>query len=72
MRPLEGRVAVVAGATRGAGGGIAIALGEATPASSMRENQPDVAAGWKTLDDTFHSYWGAMPCAMPGEPADPT
>lgn len=29
MRPLEGRVALVAGATRGAGRGIAVALGEA-------------------------------------------
>jgi NAD(P)-dependent dehydrogenase (short-subunit alcohol dehydrogenase family) len=29
MRPLEGRVAVVAGATRGAGRGIACMLGEA-------------------------------------------
>ena len=29
MRPLEGKVAVVAGATRGAGRGIAVALGEA-------------------------------------------
>jgi len=29
MKPLEGKIAVVAGATRGAGRGIAIALGEA-------------------------------------------
>jgi NAD(P)-dependent dehydrogenase (short-subunit alcohol dehydrogenase family) len=29
MKPLDGKVAVVAGATRGAGRGIAVALGEA-------------------------------------------
>ena len=32
----------------------------------LQENDPKVAAGWKKLDDTFYSYWGAMPYAMPG------
>ena len=27
---------------------------------------PEVAAGWKTLDDTFYSYWGATPYQTPG------
>jgi NAD(P)-dependent dehydrogenase (short-subunit alcohol dehydrogenase family) len=33
----------------------------------LRANQPEVAAGWKKLDDTFYSYWGPMPYGMPGE-----
>jgi NAD(P)-dependent dehydrogenase (short-subunit alcohol dehydrogenase family) len=32
----------------------------------LEENQPKVAARWKKLDDTFYSYWGAMPYDMPG------
>ncbi|HZO15608.1 MAG TPA: SDR family oxidoreductase [Polyangiaceae bacterium] len=32
----------------------------------LRENQPEVAAGWKKLDDTFYGYWGPMPYQMPG------
>jgi NAD(P)-dependent dehydrogenase (short-subunit alcohol dehydrogenase family) len=32
----------------------------------LQENMPDVAAGWKKLDETFYSYWGAMPYGMPG------
>jgi len=32
----------------------------------LRENMPEVAAGWKALDDTFYAYWGKMPYAMPG------
>ena len=32
----------------------------------LQENQPQVAAGWKKLDDNFYSYWGAMPYEMPG------
>lgn len=32
----------------------------------LRANQPDIAARWKPLDDTFYSYWGAMPYEMPG------
>ena len=31
----------------------------------VEENMPDVAASWKKLDDTFYSYWGAMPYTMP-------
>jgi NAD(P)-dependent dehydrogenase (short-subunit alcohol dehydrogenase family) len=32
----------------------------------LQANMPDVAAGWKTLDDTFYSYWGATPYQAPG------
>jgi NAD(P)-dependent dehydrogenase (short-subunit alcohol dehydrogenase family) len=32
----------------------------------LRENQPEVAAGWKKLDDTFYSYWGPTPYETPG------
>ncbi|MEA2491955.1 MAG: hypothetical protein QOH21_3747 [Acidobacteriota bacterium] len=32
----------------------------------LEENEPKMAAGWKKLDDTFYSYWGAMPYGMPG------
>ena len=32
----------------------------------LRENQPEMAASWKKLDDTFYAYWGAMPYGMPG------
>ena len=33
----------------------------------LQENEPAMAAGWKKLDETFYSYWGAMPYQMPGE-----
>ena len=33
----------------------------------LRENEPEMAAGWKKLDDVFYSYWGAMPYGLPGE-----
>ena len=32
----------------------------------LEENMPEVAAGWKKLDDTFYSYWGPMPYQTPG------
>jgi NAD(P)-dependent dehydrogenase (short-subunit alcohol dehydrogenase family) len=32
----------------------------------LQANMPEVAAGWKTLDDTFYSYWGATPYQTPG------
>ena len=32
----------------------------------LQANMPEVAAGWKKLDDTFYSYWGKMPYTMPG------
>jgi NAD(P)-dependent dehydrogenase (short-subunit alcohol dehydrogenase family) len=32
----------------------------------LRENQPQVAASWKKLDDMFYGYWGSMPYEMPG------
>ena len=32
----------------------------------LGENMPDVAAGWKKLDDTFYSYWGPTPYQAPG------
>ena len=31
----------------------------------LQENQPEVARGWKKLDDTFYSYWGPMPYKTP-------
>ncbi|MFN2445867.1 MAG: SDR family oxidoreductase [Vicinamibacterales bacterium] len=32
----------------------------------LQENQPEVAASWKKLDDTFYAYWGSTPYEMPG------
>jgi NAD(P)-dependent dehydrogenase (short-subunit alcohol dehydrogenase family) len=32
----------------------------------LQTHQPDVAAGWKRLDERFYAYWGAMPYEMPG------
>jgi NAD(P)-dependent dehydrogenase (short-subunit alcohol dehydrogenase family) len=32
----------------------------------LQENQPEVAASWKKLDDTFYAYWGATPYETPG------
>ena len=32
----------------------------------LQANMPEVAAGWKTLDDAFYSYWGATPYQVPG------
>jgi NAD(P)-dependent dehydrogenase (short-subunit alcohol dehydrogenase family) len=32
----------------------------------LRENMPEVAAGWRKLDDAFYAYWGATPYATPG------
>ena len=32
----------------------------------LQENQPEVAAGWKKLDDAFYAYWGQMPYGTPG------
>ncbi|HET9702654.1 MAG TPA: SDR family oxidoreductase [Vicinamibacterales bacterium] len=32
----------------------------------LQGNMPEVAAGWKTLDETFYSYWGATPYQTPG------
>ena len=31
----------------------------------LQENQPEVAASWKKLDDAFYAYWGEMPNEMP-------
>lgn len=33
----------------------------------VEANMPEVAAGWKKLDDTFYGYWGPMPYKTPGE-----
>ena len=33
----------------------------------LQANDPDVAASLKKLDETFYSYWTAMPFEMPGE-----
>jgi len=32
----------------------------------LRENMPQVAAGWRKADDGFYAYWGNMPYATPG------
>lgn len=32
----------------------------------LEANEPEMAAGWRKLDDTFYSYWGSMPYEMPG------
>lgn len=32
----------------------------------LRQHEPEVAAGWKKLDDAFYAYWGPMPYGMPG------
>ena len=32
----------------------------------LEQNQPQVAASWRALDDTFYAYWGRMPYGMPG------
>src|SRR5262245_50598839 len=32
----------------------------------LQTNRPQIAAGWKKLDDTFYAYWGKMPYATPG------
>jgi NAD(P)-dependent dehydrogenase (short-subunit alcohol dehydrogenase family) len=31
----------------------------------LQQNMPDVAAGWKKLDDTFYAYWGPTPYKPP-------
>ncbi len=31
----------------------------------LQENQPEVAASWKKLDDAFYAYWGEMPYETP-------
>lgn len=32
----------------------------------VRAHMPEVAAGWKKLDDPFYAYWGKMPYQTPG------
>lgn len=32
----------------------------------LRENEPEVAAGWRKLDDAFYAYWGPTPYQTPG------
>lgn len=56
MKPLQGKVAVVAGGTRGAGRGIAVMLGEAgatvyVTGRSVRGNQSDLGRS-ETIDET--------------------
>lgn len=34
----------------------------------LQANMPDVAAGWKKLDDQFYAYWGSTPYALPETP----
>lgn len=33
----------------------------------LQANMPEVAGSWKTLDDTFYSYWGPMPYKTPDQ-----
>ncbi len=35
----------------------------------LQANQPEVAARWRKLDDTFYAYWGPTPYEVPGAPA---
>ncbi len=32
----------------------------------LRDNEPQMAAAWKKLDDTFYGYWGPCPTRCPG------
>jgi NAD(P)-dependent dehydrogenase (short-subunit alcohol dehydrogenase family) len=32
----------------------------------LRENRPEVAAGWRKADDGFYAYWGKTPSQTPG------
>lgn len=32
----------------------------------LQDNMPEVAAGWRKLDDAFYAYWGPMPYKTPG------
>jgi NAD(P)-dependent dehydrogenase (short-subunit alcohol dehydrogenase family) len=32
----------------------------------LRENKPEVAAGWRKADDGFYAYWGKTPSQTPG------
>ena len=32
----------------------------------LQANQPEVAARWRKLDDTFYGYWGPVPYEVPG------
>jgi NAD(P)-dependent dehydrogenase (short-subunit alcohol dehydrogenase family) len=32
----------------------------------LKENMPEVAAGWKEADDGFYAYWGKTPSGTPG------
>jgi NAD(P)-dependent dehydrogenase (short-subunit alcohol dehydrogenase family) len=32
----------------------------------LRENMPEVAAGWRKADDGFYAYWGKTPSQTPG------
>ncbi|MFO0619405.1 MAG: SDR family oxidoreductase [Polyangiaceae bacterium] len=37
----------------------------------LKENMPEVAAGWRKADDGFYAYWTKMPYVAPGEPPAP-
>lgn len=32
----------------------------------LEENQPEVAARWRKLDEGFYAYWGDVPYQLPG------
>ena len=59
-KPLEGKVAVVAGATRGAGRGIATALGEAGATVYCTGRSVPGSAGMKDRPETIHETAGIV------------
>ncbi len=72
MKPLKGKVAVVSGASRGAGRGIALALGEAgatvyVAARTVRGGLRPPGGVPGTIEDTAEethlSRWPRHPCA---------
>ncbi|MBM7566650.1 hypothetical protein [Paenibacillus sacheonensis] len=70
MKPLAGQIAVVAGATRGAGRAIAVSLAEAgafvyATGRSVRGNPSDIGRR-ETIEETAddYRYRGNLPCSL--------